>query len=126
MSTRESDSLREALEALASDYATIDAEQITELLAAHPVEPAPTDYSQEEIAAKIADRVPHTDLDGFSLSERLRIGKAVAPLVMSLIAPGQVAFAVERQSIHVAFDGKPLRQPNPDLIDLARLINGTA
>lgn len=34
-------SLRDALEALAADYATIDAEQITDLLAAHPAEPAP-------------------------------------------------------------------------------------
>ena len=53
--------------------------------AAHPVEPAPDQYSLEEIAAKIADRVPHADADGFSLSERLRIGKAVAPLFLDLL-----------------------------------------
>lgn len=42
-------------------------------------------YSTEEIAAKIADRVPHADLDGFPLNERLRIGKAVAPLFQELL-----------------------------------------
>lgn len=49
------------------------------------VEAAAGDYSQEEIAAKIADRVPHADMDGFTLSERLRIGKAVAPLFAELV-----------------------------------------
>jgi len=43
-------------------------------------------YSTDEIAARIADRVPHADLDGFTLSERLRIGKAVAPLFQELLS----------------------------------------
>lgn len=44
-------------------------------------------YSSEEIAAKVADRVPHADMDGFTLSERLRIGKAVAPLFREMLPP---------------------------------------
>lgn len=46
---------------------------------------APIGHSVEEIAARIADCVPHADLDGFSLSERLWIGKAVAPLFQDLM-----------------------------------------
>lgn len=56
--------------------------ELLDLLAIHPAGP---DYSREEIAAKIADRVPHADVDGFTLSERLRIGAAVAPLFMDLL-----------------------------------------
>jgi hypothetical protein len=90
-------SLRDALEVLAADRESpngavpndyvIAPYEIRDLLAAHPVEPAASDYSQEEIAAKVADRVPHADMDGFTLSERLRIGKAVAPLFSELLGP---------------------------------------
>jgi hypothetical protein len=91
-------SLREALEKRLGSLPLVQHEngypvqalpkaELLDLLAAHPAEPAASDYSQEEIASKIADRVPHADLDGFTLSERLRIGKAVAPLFAELLGP---------------------------------------
>lgn len=74
-------SLRRALEALAADYATIDAEQITDLLAAHPAEPAPvvTDEAVQDLHAGVVTQFRRHGQ--YTLADARAALEAAAPLL---------------------------------------------